>query len=118
MARQVLPINQMVANDFLNTAALPLVPVVADGCIVDAGLSEQLMLVVTQTSGAPKNVTIKSIYGTASDKVFQLAATTGRASILLEGMRWENITGADKGKIYIDFETGFVGTIFALGTLK
>ena len=118
MARQVLPINQMVANVFLDVEGLPLVPVPADGCIVAAGINENTMLVVTQTDAAVHDITIKSIYGSDDDYVVEIGATTGAQNLLFETQDYEITSGDDIGKVYVDFETGFVGTIYALGTLK
>jgi hypothetical protein len=118
MARQVLPVNQLVANTFKDCILLPLIPVVADGCIVDAGVSENLILVVKQTNAVKHKLTVKSIYGAADDLIVDLVATVGYSMVALESMRYEITSGADIGKIYLDFEAGFVGTIFAVGTLK
>jgi hypothetical protein len=118
MARQVLPVTQMVKNAFLNIEALPLVPVDTDGCVVDAGISEHVMLVVTQTDGAPHEIYILEKDGTTKGLTYDVGATTGVANILFDTDQFEILSGTDRGKVYLDFETGFVGTIFALGTLK
>jgi hypothetical protein len=118
MARQVLPVAVTVKNVWLDVAALPLVPVPADGCIVDAGVSEHVMLIATQTNGAAHTLTVKSQYGTADDLIVTMGATTGFELILLETMKYEILSGTDRGKIYVDFETGYVGKIFAVATLK
>jgi hypothetical protein len=118
MPRQVLPVTQSVINTFLNIEALPLVPVPADGCIVDAGISEHVMLVVTQTDAAAHEIYILAQDGLTKALKYDVGANTGAASLLFDTVNYEIMSGTDKGKIYIDFEVGFVGTICAVGTLK
>jgi hypothetical protein len=91
---------------------------VTSGVYIEAGISEHIMLKVTQTNGTAHDIIIRSIYGADDDLTQELGATTGDSVIMFETMRYEWQEGVDKGKINIDFETGFVGTILAIKTLK
>ena len=91
---------------------------VTNGVIIDAGLSERVMCIVTNTAGSALDITISSIYGTDDDLVQEIGATTGEQLIMFETMRYEWQSGADIGKIYIDFETGFTGEIVFFATPK
>lgn len=121
MARTVLTPVVLVKNVWLNIAAAPVTvdaALVAAGLVLDAGISEHVMIHVTQTDAAAHDIIIRSIYGTDDDLVEEIALTSGRQVIQFETMKYELQAGTDIGKIYIDFETGFVGTIFAMATLK
>lgn len=91
---------------------------VTNGGEILAGLSERVMILITQTDGTAHDIIIRSIYGTADDLVQEIALTTGEQIIMFETMKYEQIEGADVGKIFIDFETGFVGEILVLATPK
>lgn len=92
--------------------------VVTSGVEILAGISERVMIVITQTDASAHEIYIRSIYGTDDDLTLDVGATTGEQIIMFETMRYEIQEGTDKGKIYIDFETGFVGEILVLNTPK
>lgn len=92
--------------------------VVTSGAEILAGLSERVMILITQTDGTAHDIIIKSIYGNGDDLTEEIGATTGEQLLMFETMKYEIVEDADKGKIYIDFETGFVGEILVLATPK
>jgi hypothetical protein len=122
MARLLIAPVVLVKNVWHTLTSLPTAITsteVTSGVYIDAGLSERLMLKVTQTNGTAHDIIIRSIYGTADDYTTEIPATVGDQIIMFETARFEVQTaGATIGQILIDFETGFVGTLMVIKTLK
>lgn len=121
MARLLIEPVEIVEGVWKSLTALPTAITateVTSGVYIDAGLSERLMLKVTQTDVTAHDITIRSIYGTDADYVKEIPLTVGDEILMFETMRFEWQSGVDKGHINIDFETGFVGTLMVINTLK
>ena len=121
MARLLIAPETLVQGVWFSLIAQPIAITsteVTSGVYIDAGLSERLLIKVTQTNATAHDIIIRSIYGADDDFTQEIGATTGDSVLMIETMRYEWQAGVDKGNINIDFETGFVGTIMVLKTLK
>jgi hypothetical protein len=114
MARTVVPITPLPSNSI--TEAVVETIVQADGAIVPAkGDLQGLILVVTQTNGTQRVLTIKKGAGDQAltagqgDLTFTVPATTGHVLVNLEGTR---VTQVD-GSVHVDFAASFAGVIAA-----
>jgi hypothetical protein len=90
---------------------------VTNGVEVTGGHLEELVVEVSNTSGAERDVTVSAGTNPPADAagrgalVVPVAATTGVQLIgPFESARFVQ-AGADAGSLYLDFETGFTGTL-------
>lgn len=90
---------------------------VTNGVVVNAPLDGRLLMVVKQTASAAKIVYVQGApeFGDAFD-VSQSIAQNAIYGLVLENAKHvrgfnEASSNTDKGKFYVDFESGFTGTI-------
>lgn len=115
MARDAVEINNLILNDGLAEAVGTTI-VVANGAYVDCkGDTQGLWLVVKNTNGSERNVTIKAgdnppaLLAGQGDLVEPVAATSGVKLICLESARFVQ----SDGTIHIDFGASMAGTVQA-----
>jgi hypothetical protein len=115
MAREVVTITDLVTNEGVAAGAGTTI-VVANGAIIDVeGNLEGLFIMVTNTHGATKVVTIpkgvgrQSVTASLGDITYTIGATTGRAFFSLEGAR----VLQEDGTVHVNFATDHAGVIQA-----
>lgn len=123
MARTALTLNPLVPNSNLSDATsggsvlgTPIdSTLVSNGATIAAGVSpEHLILLVSNTTGAAKNVTLRAgnrFQGAAGDLALPVAAAPGMS--WLGPFASARLLQAD-GSLSIDFDSGFTGSIKAL----
>ncbi|MGQ4355271.1 hypothetical protein [Streptomyces drozdowiczii] len=119
MPRTNLPRTTLTAND--HTAALAGLTIdatlVTNGCVINAADFERTVLLVENTGGDTKSVTVKAGNSTAS-----YTATRGDLAAPVPGTGGQVFVGPFSsarfqqhgGALHVDFETGFTGTVTAL----
>jgi len=90
---------------------------VSNGAVVTEGLDGRLLIYVKQTDATARAITIQSApeYGDQFDLVKSIAQN-GEWVTTIENAKYvrgfgEESASTDNGKLYIDFATGFTGTI-------
>jgi hypothetical protein len=119
MARTAVSYSPLVANGHLTSPAGTTIDatLVTNGVVINKVDPERTVLRVTNTAGTGKNVTVKAGVGAqawmagAGDYVQSVAATTGNEFLgPFTSARFQQ-----KGStMYVDFESGFTGTITVL----
>jgi hypothetical protein len=119
MARTALAYSALVANGSLTTPAGTTIDatLVTNGVKIVAGMPERTILRVTNTHGADHAVTIKAgayppaVAAGQGDLAVTVPATSGDVLIgPVESGRFLQ----SNGEIWVDFATGFTGTVTAL----
>ena len=114
MPRDAVTITPLPTNTFTAATSTAIDPA-NDAIIAAGGDLAGLFLVITQSHGSTKVVTIpkgvgdQSITAGQGDIAYTIAATTGHALISLEGTR---VLQAD-GSVHVDFATDHAGFISA-----
>jgi hypothetical protein len=119
MARTAVSYSPLVANGHLTSPAGTTIDatLVTNGVVINSVDPERTVLRVNNTAGTPKNVTVKAGAGRqawlagAGDYVQAVAATSG--SELLGPFTSARFQQRGSS-MYVDFESGFTGTITVL----
>lgn len=123
MARTAVSYSNLVANSRLTAPAGTTIDatLVTNGVVINNADPEHTVLRVTNTAGAAKNVIVRAGSGTQAwmagqgDLTVQAAATTGHEFIgPFTSARFQQ----DGSTLYVDFESGFTGTITVLRVPK
>lgn len=119
MARTAVSYSPLVANGHLTSPTGTTIDatLVTNGVVISKVDPERTLLRVTNTAGAAKNVTVKAGAGSqawmagAGDYVQSVGATTGNEFLgPFTSARFQQ-----KGSmLYVDFESGFTGTLTVL----
>lgn len=84
---------------------------VTNGVVFDAGLDSKVLVKVVQSTADTLLLTVQSQSGVAAEDFTVDMAQDAEVMFVFETENFEIMSGDDRGKVYIDFETSFTGTI-------
>jgi hypothetical protein len=84
---------------------------VTNGVVFDAGVDSKVLVKVVQTAADTLLLTVQSQSGVAAEDFTVDMAQNAEVMFVFETENFEIMSGTDRGKVYIDFETSFTGTI-------
>jgi|ERR1700741_1668771 len=122
MARTAIPITRLVHNDSISNPAGTTIDstLVTAGAVIVSPPFSSIMVRVNNTSGADRDVIVRAgirpiaSMGGYGDLTEEVPATSGSELFYLNSSRYAQTNG----DLYIDFESGFTGTIAVIAPPK
>lgn len=84
---------------------------VTNGVVFDAGLDSKVLVKVVQSTADTLLLTVQSASGVTAEDFTVDMAQDAEVMFVFETENFEIMSGTDIGKVYIDFEATFTGTI-------